>query len=168
MATKKLEPADGGGALDAAEASSSPTTPFLAQLLYALAWGAVFVACAMSAVGSIDMAGQMDESRVHVDVMLGWGLGACVQWLIVEPLLLLALFFGGLLLKWLTSFEGLVDRETGAIKKVEPPIKGIKNKAMKSRSAETDGASATSSTPTLTNIVPGGSPKKPIKRSFVA
>ena len=78
-----------------------------ARLIYAAAWSIVLVACAALAVGAVNMSSNMDARLVEFEVMVGWGLGALVQWLLVEPAALCLFASCGLVLKWCTSFEDL-------------------------------------------------------------
>ena len=61
----------------------------------------------------------MDATVVHFDVMVGWGLAAGVQWLLLEPLVLSLFASLTLFLKWCTSFE---DYEVPAVEKTEAQI----------------------------------------------
>ena len=93
-----------------------PQMPFLAKLMFVLAWGIVIIACWASAWGGIDISGTLAEEIIFPDVFAAWALGAGVMWLLVEPAALVLLFLGGLALKLLTSFENILDKESGTVK----------------------------------------------------
>jgi hypothetical protein len=104
-------------------------TPAQARLIFGSAWSIVMLSCLALAVGAINVAGNMDETTVREDVMLGWLLALLAQWLVVEPPLLLLLALSGLVLKRCTTFD---DNDTiaaragknGTRSRASPPGQG--------------------------------------------
>ena len=78
------------------------------KVIYTAAWSIVIVTCAALAFGATQMAGKMDADAVNRHVIVGWGLAALYQWLVVEPVMCLLLASVTLFLKWCTTFEDLM------------------------------------------------------------
>jgi len=85
-------------------------------LMYAAAWGIVWLTVGALAIGTISMSTHMDKRVLRVDVMVGWALACAVQWLLYEPAALALFASFTLLLKWCTSFEDLPEVKAVAVK----------------------------------------------------
>ena len=96
----------------------------VSKVVYGSVWCIVAVVCLALCLGAMSMAGTMDAGIVGVDVMIGWGLSVGVQWLLLEPALLMILMGASLFLKWCTSFdldELMMEKEEGkSFTPVEP------------------------------------------------
>jgi len=112
-------------------------------LVYGASWGIVFLAQFAFSVGAINMAGNLDARVVEEDVLVAWLIGALVQWLIYEPVVLALFASCDLLLKWCTTFEELplplpdpsTDAKAERVKKESPHGKSqLPNVPMKNRS----------------------------------
>ena len=94
-----------------ANRTRTSATPGQSCLIYCSAWSIVMLTCGALAIGAINMGDNMDARVVNEDVLVSWGLAAGVHWLLIEPIALMLLCGLGLLLKWCTSFEGLMPPE---------------------------------------------------------
>jgi len=74
-------------------------------MIFGSAWSIVLLCCFAMAVGTTNMGANMDVRILNEYVMVSWGLAAGMQWIVVEPIMLLLLSAIALLLKWCTSFD---------------------------------------------------------------
>jgi len=98
MVAKEEEEEEGGE-------EEEEKVPLVSKVVYGSVWCIVAVVCLALCLGAMSMAGTMDAGIVGVDVMIGWGLSVGVQWLLLEPALLMILMGASLFLKWCTSFD---------------------------------------------------------------
>ena len=117
MVAKEEEEEEGGE-------EEEEKVPLVSKVVYGSVWCIVAVVCLALCLGAMSMAGTMDAGIVGVDVMIGWGLSVGVQWLLLEPALLMILMGASLFLKWCTSFdldELMMEKEEGkSFTPVEP------------------------------------------------
>ena len=90
-----------------ANRSYSAQSQLQSLLVCGASWSIIFLAQFAFSVGAINMAGNLDARVVEEDVLIAWLIGALVQWLICEPIVLAVFLSCELLLKWCTTFEEL-------------------------------------------------------------
>lgn len=92
-----------------ANRTKAETSKKQSQMIFGAAWSIVFLTYGAFTVGAVNMASNMDDDIVKTDVMGGFGLGLVMQWILIEPSVLMAFAAIVLLLKWCTSFEDLPE-----------------------------------------------------------
>jgi len=92
-----------------ANRTKAETSERQSQLIFGASWSIVLLTYGAFAVGAINMASNMDDGIVKTDVMGGFGLGMVMEWILIEPAVLLLFANIILLLKWCTSFEDLPE-----------------------------------------------------------
>ena len=75
------------------------------RLVYAAVWGIVLFLCACLGVGAVYIANGMSGDILEQDVVVSWALAAGVQWLLLEPMLLMLLLGLTLILRWCDQYN---------------------------------------------------------------
>ena len=106
-----LKPQTGKGSLwiDGASKAAELDLKREVQWIFGSAWSIVLLGIFAGSVGAINMSFNMEASLVEQDVMLAFAFGVILYWLAIEPIMLVLFGSVGVLLKWCTTFEDIVD-----------------------------------------------------------